>query len=152
METIRDLDEATIQGLTKLCKLNHDSSEGFRDAASKMDSDAVADTFRVTSSEREKQRDELATCLGINHESIPDCGTALGTAHRWWMDARSALNAHDDEVVLIEAERGEGAIEDAYEDVLIKTAGSPVNELLQRHLEGIKSSRRRIERLREMNA
>ena len=67
-------------------------------------------------------------------------------------DCLMALIEPGDEVVLIEAERGEGAIEDAYEDVLIKTAGSPVNELLQRHLEGIKSSRRRIERLREMNA
>ena len=54
--------------------------------------------------------------------------------------------------MLIDAERGERAIEDEYEDVLIKTAGSPVNQLLQRHLEGIKASRRRIERLKEMTA
>jgi len=152
METIRNLDDATIKGLEKLCKLNHDSAEGFLSAADRMDSDAVADTFRVTSKERERQRDQLATCLGVNHESIPSGGTALGTAHRWWLDARAALNGHDDEVVLIEAERGERAIEDEYEDVLIKTAGSPVNELLQRHLEGIKSSRRRIERLKELTA
>ena len=149
METIRNLDDTTIKGLEKLCKLNHDSAEGFLSAASEIDSQVLADTFRVTSNEREKQRDQLATCLGINHEKIPDGGTALGTAHRWWLDARAALNGHDDEVVLIEAERGERAIEDAYEDVLIKTAGSPVNELLQRHLEGIKASRKRIERLKE---
>lgn len=152
METIRNLNTETIKGLERLCKLNHDSAEGYLTAADEMDSQAVADTFRVTSKERERQRDQLATCLGINHESIPSGGTALGKAHRWWLDARAALNAHDDEVVLIEAERGERAIEDEYEDVLVKTAGSPVNELLQSHLEGIKASRRRIERLKEMAA
>jgi len=152
METIRDLDKETINGIEKLCKLNHDSAEGYLSAADEMTSDVVADTFRVTSKERERQRDQLATCLGVNHEKIPSGGTALGTAHRWWLDARAALNGHDDEVVLIEAARGEKAIEDEYEDVLVKTAGSPLNELLQRHLESIKSSRRRLERLKEMNA
>lgn len=151
MESIRDLNKDTVDGIEKLCKLNHDSAEGFMDAAEKMDSQAVADTFRVTSKERERQRDELATCLGVSQESIPSGGTALGTAHRWWLDARAAINGHDDEVVLIEAERGEKSIEDEYEDVLVKTSGSPVNGLLQRHLEGIKASRKRIQRLKELD-
>lgn len=152
METLQNLDDSTIKGLEKLCKLNHDSSEGFLTAADHMDSPAMAESFRATAQERARQRDQLATCLGINHESIPAGGTALGAAHRWWLDARAALNNHDDEVVLVEAARGEHAIEDEYKEVLVKTTGSPVNELLQRHLQGIMASRTRIERLKELKS
>lgn len=150
VETIHNLDDETIKGLRKLCKLNNDSAEGFKAAAEQLNNADMERAFQATAMERRQQRDEIATFIGMNHEKIPEQGTALGTAHRWWLEARSALNGNNDAVVLTEAARGEKAIEDEYVNVLQETAGSPTNELLHRHIKDIKQTRNVIEGLKSV--
>ena len=64
------------------------------------------------------------------------------------MNVRSALNGGDTEVILTEAARGESSLVDAYEDVLVDTAGSPLNATLQQQLIEVKSTRDSIESLK----
>lgn len=151
METIQNLEKETVIGLQSLCKLCHDSSEGYRTAAESIDHAQMREAFLSVADKRRVARDELAGMLGTSHESIPEGGTALGKVHRWWLDIRGSLNGGNEEVVLIEAIRGERTIEDEYEDVLKKTMGSPANATLHAQLEGVKSSRKTLESLKELS-
>ncbi|MEM8756407.1 MAG: PA2169 family four-helix-bundle protein [Planctomycetota bacterium] len=150
METVRDLDKSTIDGLQKLCKLCHDSTEGYRTAASELDSEPLSEAFRNTSVDRAMMRDQLAEMLGTSHEDIPDGGTALGSVHRWWIEARTAISSNDDKAVVSEAIRGENSIEDEYKDVLSDAGDSPVSETLRAHLLSIHNCRQTLEELERM--
>lgn len=66
-----------------------------------------------------------------------------------WVDLRSALNGGDNYVVMIEAERSEDRIKEKYESVLEETAGSPVNDVLMRHLRAVKGWHDQVRRLRD---
>jgi uncharacterized protein (TIGR02284 family) len=52
-------------------------------------------------------------------------------------------------VVLVEAERGEDQIKRAYEDALVRTAGSAMNDVLTRQYARVKSGHDRIRDLRD---
>lgn len=62
---------------------------------------------------------------------------------------RSKLNSGDAYVILIEAERGEDHIKDAYEDVLKETAGSAMNDLLQSQYAKVKAGHDKVRDLRD---
>lgn len=149
METVHDLNKDTVDGLQSLCKLCHDSAEGYETAASELETDALKNAFTGTASDRRGMRDEIAQMLGMSHEDVPDSGTALGSIHRWWLDIRGSVSPSEDKAVLAEAIRGESTIEDKYEDVLKDTAGSPANSVLQSQLDSIKACRKNLEALKE---
>lgn len=149
METVRDLNEDTLEGLQDLIQLNIDSAEGFRDAAEKVDDNALSSLFSRLSQERFTQSQELKRYVGMNGEEPEDSGTAKGTVHRLWMDLRAAINGGDPKVILIEAERGEDAIKEKYEEVLKETAGSPLNGVLQRQYVAVKSGHDKVRDLRD---
>lgn len=144
METVRTMKDSTIEGLKKLTEMNIDASEGFADAAKRVDDERLAELFRDCSSQRELQANELRGYTAMNKEEPEDSGTLKGTLHRYWLDTRAAINGGNPKVVLIEALRGEDAIKDCYEEVLVETAGSPVNDVLQRHYKQVKDTRNRI--------
>ena len=149
METVGDFSSSTVNGLQSLCKLCHDSAEGYRTAADELENSTLIDAFRDTAVDRAMMREQLAELLGTSHEDIPDGGTMLGSIHRWWIEARSAISSNDDRAVVAEAVRGENTIEDEYKKVLVDTAGSPANDVLQSHLESIKVCRDNLERLKD---
>ncbi len=149
METAHDLNDSTIDGLQSLCKLCHDSAEGYRTAADQLNASALQQAFRNTADQRVAARDDLAGMLGMSHADVPDSGTALGSIHRWWLDLRSTLSADNEDAVLAEAIRGEETIEDKYESVLKDTGGSPANRMLQQQLSSVKACRKTLEDLRE---
>ena len=148
METITDLKDETVDGLKKIVKMNIDASKGYSDAADSLDDTAIETAFHDASARRSRLAADLQTALAMSDEDVPDGGTALGAFHRSWMNVRSALNGGDTEVILTEAARGESSLVDAYEDVLVDTAGSPLNATLQQQLVEVKSTRDSIESLK----
>ncbi len=149
METISTLNKDTVQGLKRLVRMNHDAAKGFADAADRVEDSGCAGVFRIASDERTRFADELMSALEISDEDVPEGGSALGLFHRCWLNARGALNGGDEEVVLTETARGESALADAYEDVLVDTAGSPLNSTLLRHIASVRATRDSLETLKE---
>ncbi|MEZ6242069.1 MAG: PA2169 family four-helix-bundle protein [Phycisphaerales bacterium] len=148
MPTTNTLDSKTISGLQDLIQLNIDSDEGFNAAADQLDaSSRLAMHFRECAAERRSFASELQAVVGANSERPEQSGTAKGTLHRWWLEIRGAVQDGDEHAVLAEAERGEDAIKRRYEKVLKETAGSPVNDLLQRQYAAVK---RRHDQVRDM--
>ena len=68
--------------------------------------------------------------------------------HQTWLKFRAALSNSDAWAVLVETERGEGAVLAKYKEVLKETASSPVNDLLQRQYADVKAAHNRVRELR----
>lgn len=139
--------EETVDKLKDLAQVNRDSEQGFCKAAELVgDDNRLAQLFK----DLETQRQTFANDL---ERHIPDAretdGSFAGKMHRWWMDLRETLTSDQRYNVLAEAERGEDKIKGMYEEVLKETAGSPVNDVLQRQYVDIKLAHDLIRAMRD---
>jgi uncharacterized protein (TIGR02284 family) len=149
MEKLTNMKKETLDGLQHLIEFNLDSADVLEAAAKRVDAAPYARLFRQISGERRRQAEELQSYVCVNAEEPKTKGTAAGSIRKVWVDFRSALNGGDNYVVMIEAERSEDRILEKYEDVLNKTAGSPVNDVLMRHLRAVKGWHDQVRRLRD---
>lgn len=152
MESVTNLKDDSIKGIQNLIEINIDSSRGFRDAADKIENGQIANFFRECGTERERFAGELKNIVRVNGKTPEDSGTIKGTAHRWWLDIRGTVTGGDEHAVLAEAERGEDAIKGQYEDTLKETAGSAVNDVLQRQYASVKARHDQIRDMRDARA
>ncbi len=152
METVTDLNDTTINGLKKLVRMNHDAAEGYKDAADRIDNDGCEQIFREASRQRTQFAEELMQALDMNAEDVPEGGTALGAFHRAWLNVRGALTGGDEQNVIAEALRGEESLIEKYEDVLVDTAGSPLNATLHQHITTVRKTHESLESLKDAHA
>tara|TARA_R110002072_G_scaffold14013_1_gene58386 strand:+ start:14458 stop:14760 length:303 start_codon:yes stop_codon:yes gene_type:complete len=92
---------------------------------------------------------ELQQYVEFNGKEAEDDGSVAAKTHRIWINIRGKLNGGDATVILIEAERGEDHIKDAYEDVLKDTAGSAMNDVLTAQYAKVKAGHDKIRDLRD---
>ena len=149
METKISLAKSTIDKLQELIQINIDSYNGFNDAADQIKDTALAELFRDLGAERSAQASELQSLVAANFEDPKDEGSFAAAAHRVWMDLRTALSSDNIQTVLDEAERGEDYIKGKYEEVLKETAGSAVNDVLQRQYAAVKMTHDRVRDMRD---
>lgn len=149
MESVNTLNDDTVKGIQDLIEINIDSSKGFKDAADTVKNPRVATLFRECSTERDRFAGDLKNLVRINGEMPETKGTVKGAAHRLWLDLRGAVAGGSEHAVLAEAERGEDAIKHRYEATLKHTAGSAVNDILQRQYVQVKSRHDQIRDLRD---
>ncbi len=149
LETKSTLNEKTVTKLQRLIRANIDAYDGFKESAELIDDPTVASIFRELAAERSEMASELQTYVEWNGEEAEDDGSVAASVHRTWIDIRGMLNGGDPYVILIEAERGEDYIKDAYEDVLVETAGSAMNDVLQSQYATVKAGHDRVRDLRD---
>lgn len=149
LETKTNLNDSTIDGLQKLIRYNIDSFDGFTEAADEVNNKRVSTLFRELATERSNFANELQDHVTWNGDEAVDDGSTMAAVHRTWIQVRSALNGGDAYPILCEAERGEDYIKSAYEDVLKETAGSAVNDVLNRQYRVVKSAHDRVRDLRD---
>ncbi len=149
LETKTNLRDETIEKLQRLIQGNLDSFEGFRDAAENVDNATLAGMFRGLAEKRNQQAQTLKGLVTVSHETPEDAGTYMGSAHRAWMELKTAVVGGDTVSILNECERGEDHIKALYEDILKETAGSAVNDVLQRQYAEVKADHDRIRDLRD---
>ncbi|MDZ4819263.1 MAG: PA2169 family four-helix-bundle protein [Planctomycetota bacterium] len=149
LETKNTLKAETLERLQDLVQINLDSQNGFKEVAEKVEDASLARMFREYAAERGAQASELKTLVETNGEEATDSGSVAAAAHRAWIDLKAAFTSGGSHALLAEAERGEDQIKHKYEDVLKETAGSAVNDVLQRQYAAVKSSHDRIKALRD---
>jgi len=149
LETKSTLNDKTTDKLQKLIRANIDAYDGFREAAEEIDDQGVATLFRDLAAERSAMATELQNHVEWNNEEAEDDGSVAASVHRAWLNVRAKLNGGDAYVILIEAERGEDHIKEAYEDVLKETAGSAMNDVLQAQYVRVKAGHDRVRDLRD---
>ena len=149
LETKIDLNETTLEKLQKLIRANIDSYNGFHESAEELKDERLATLFRSIGDERSAMAAELQQYVEFNGKAAEDDGSVAAKTHRIWINIRGKLNGGDATVILIEAERGEDHIKEAYEDVLKDTAGSAMNDVLTAQYAKVKAGHDKIRDLRD---
>ncbi len=152
LTTPTTLSDKTIEGLQDLIEINLDSGNGFETSADKIDNADIAAYFRRCGQRRQNFAGELQSYVRANGEEPKDSGTFSGTLHRWWTSLRGTVQSGDEHALLAEAERGEDAIKEKYEEVLKETAGSPLNSFLQQQWLSVKQDHDTIRDMRDARA
>lgn len=148
-QTRLDLNEQTIEAVQDLIQANIDSADGFQEAAKQVEDSNIAALFTELEKERRRLTAELQVHVQLNGERPRTEGSWLASIHQTWIDLRAKLNSGDAHVLLCEAERGEDFIKHAYEDVLKRTAGSPMQDVLTTQHAIIKEGHDRVRDLRD---
>lgn len=149
VKTEHDLNPQTIDGLQDLIQINLDSAKGFLEAAKRVESDSLKILFTDMARVRENNAIELQTYVERNGEHACQDGSLAAAFHRVWLDFRGRLAGGDALVILSEAERGEDHIKAVYEDVLVRTAGRALNNVLIRQYSNIKTGHHKVRDLRD---
>ncbi|WP_430454158.1 PA2169 family four-helix-bundle protein [Rhodopirellula europaea] len=149
LETKIDLNETTLEKLQKLIRANIDSYNGFHESAEELKDERLATLFRSIGDERSAMAAELQQYVEFNGKEAEDDGSVAAKTHRIWINIRGKLSGGDATVILIEAERGEDHIKEAYEDVLKDTAGSAMNDVLTAQYAKVKAGHDKIRDLRD---
>ena len=152
METKHQLRDETIAKVQDLIQINIDSQKGFCEVADKVKDKQLATLFKQLGDERRTNTTELQQIVSYNGEDAVKDGSMAAAVHRAWIDVRAAINGGDATVILNEAERGEDAIKEMYEDVLKETAGSAVNDVLTRQYAKVKAGHDKVRDLRDAYA
>ena len=146
-DTTMKLEPRTTEALQDLIGVNIDSAQGLESAAEAVDNKDIAALFREIASERRKHADRLSSEVKIEGETPRRIGSFRAQMHRWWVQFRGLVQDGDAHAILVEAERCEDRIKHEYERVLIETAGSAVNDVLQEQHAAVK---RRHDLVRDM--
>jgi uncharacterized protein (TIGR02284 family) len=149
VDTQPTLSADTLHALQDLIQANIDSHNGFRHAARALDDLTLRSTFEQLAQDRRRHADELAHCLCWNGEQPRREGSVAAAVHHTWMSIRELLSTDDRFALLCETERGEEALQIAYEQALHSTAGTPVHDVLLRHYGAVKTSLDRLRDLRD---
>ena len=149
LETKTDLNDTTIEKLQKLIRANIDSYNGFHESAEEIDDAKLTALFKELGDQRSAMASELQKHLEFNGKEAEDDGSVAAKTHRIWINIRSKINGGDPYVILIEAERGEDHIKEAYEEVLKETAGSAMNDLLTDQYAVVKAGHDKVRDLRD---
>lgn len=149
LETKMDLNEGTLTKLQKLIRANIDSYNGFHESAEEIADSKLKSLFKKIGDQRSAMATELQEYVEFNGKDAEDDGSVAAKTHRIWINIRSKLNSGDPYVLLIEAERGEDHIKEAYEDVLKETAGSAMNDVLTQQYTLVKAGHDAIRELRD---
>lgn len=142
------LSETTLSKLRELRRLCVDSSKGFEECSELAKSPGLKSLFLAIADERRGMDTELEQQIEWNDQHEEENGSYLAAMHRAWIKVRDSMSS-DDSCILNEAERGEDAIKEAYEDALKETMGSPIHSMLASQYLQVKEAHDRVRDLRD---
>jgi len=138
-----DTDEVidTLNDLIETCK---DGEKGFRVCAEDI-KNAQLQPFFLSAAERcaeaaAQLREEVIRLGGKPERS----GSLAGSAHRRWVDIKSAITGKDDAAVLAECERGEDVAKASYQKALEKDLPPSIRVIVQTQYDGVLQNHDRV--------
>lgn len=142
--------KAVIDGLNDLLEKNYDAEKGYKNAKENTEVARLKTFFGSRSQQRFQYADALkAAIMKLGGTPITD-GSLVATAHRAWIDFKSALAFNDEEAILEECERGEEASLEAYDKFLnTYRLNSEIAAEILKQRNGIARSLDKVEMLEE---
>jgi uncharacterized protein (TIGR02284 family) len=110
--------------LNELLEVTLDSVAGYREAAARIPDSSLKFKFLRRANERQRVFERLSAVVWNLGGEPPASGTALGSAHRAFLNMRSRLSS-DKSAVVSEVARGEEFLRSCFEDVLQDNVLSP---------------------------
>jgi uncharacterized protein (TIGR02284 family) len=108
-----------------------DGERGFRAAAEAVSEPKLKVLFDDLAEQRGRFGAELLPHLRRLGGTADWDGTSAGALHRSWINLKAHVPGHQDHTIVTEAERGEHAALDAYEDALSGMLPPTVTELIE---------------------
>mgnify|MGYP003682967813 CR=1 FL=1 len=110
--------EEVANKLNTILEKNYDAKEGYKTAASNVDSKILASFFNRKATQREEFANQLKTELKKLAQEPEEGGSIAGKLHRTWMNTKALFSSNNEETMLEEAIRGEKASLEDYDEVL----------------------------------
>ena len=107
-----------ISTLNSLIATTLDSVEGYTEASKEIEGDRLGSLFVARASERRQVATNLQAEVRRLGGEPSQGGTALGGAHRLFVNLKAAVVGQDKQAVVNEVERGEDHIKAKFEDAL----------------------------------
>ena len=118
-----------ISTLNSLIATTLDSVEGYQEAAKNNESHRFTGLFTARASERRQVASDLQAEVTRVGGTPADGGTALGGAHRMFLNLKSLITGNDDQAIVNEVEAGEDHIKAKFEAAMKDDGVSPVSRL-----------------------
>lgn len=129
-----------LHDLIEICK---DGERGFRTAADFVGDPDLKALFAELARQRHEFADELVPHLQ-RLGGLPDGGSRTATIHRGWMKLKGLMPGVHDHAIVTEAERGENAALDAYNEALEGMLPPTVSGLVESQREELYKATDRI--------
>lgn len=140
--------EQTIDKLQFLLGTLRDGEKGYRESADEATHADYKQLFNEYAAQRARLIGELEQAIS-RLGGKPQDHTSVGAAlHRAWINVRDAITGKDDYAVIAEAERGEDAAVENYQDVLKEELPSEIRTLVERQYAEVKSAHDRVRDLK----
>lgn len=135
---------STLNTLIETCK---DGEQGFRTAADAVKDQQTKSLFAEYAAQRAEMARELQQEVRTLGGDPERSGSVAGSAHRGWMNIKSAVT-RDDASIVAEAERGEDAARKAYEDAFAEGGLPPTTAaVVRRQAERVRAAHDRVRSL-----
>lgn len=138
--------------LNDLLALARDGERFYRDAASRVGSTALRDTFRQMADVRQRLMNDLAEHIAARGEQPSDRGTLAGRSRQAYAGVLAALTPDHEDVYIRQLEAMEDRLLAAYEKALRQAGTESVRAILQRHLLTVRAAHDRMRALKDQSA
>lgn len=132
--------EKTADAVNHLIERAIDGQKGFAESAEQVKSPELKARFLASSAERAGFAKELQNKVGDLGQKAEKGGSLEASAHRAWIDVKTAAVKQDDQAVLGAVKTGESAALNAYKDALNKDLPQDVRDIVQKQLDKIQDS------------
>jgi len=136
-----------IDTLNDLIETSKDGEQGFLECAENVANASLKQIFmngaRHCAEAAAELQQEVARLGGKPEHS----GSLAGSAHRRWVDVKSAIMGRDEASVLAECERGEDVAKARYQAALKKDLPMNIRSIVERQYEGVLQNHDRVRAL-----
>jgi uncharacterized protein (TIGR02284 family) len=132
------------KALLHLIEICRDGERGFRAAEHAVSDPKLKALFGELAAERARFATDLLPHLRRLGGMTDGEGTTAGALHRRWMNLKAYVPCHHDHAIVTEAERGEHAALDAYDDALHGMLPPTVTSLIESQQEAMHCAGERI--------
>lgn len=127
-----------------LIEVCEDGERGFRAAADCVSKPGLKALFAELAAERARFASDLVPHLQRLGGRTDLGGSTAATLHRGWIGLKGLVPGHHDHAIVTEAERGEQAALDAYEEALNGMLPPTVTSLVEQQREAMQKANERI--------
>jgi len=140
---------STLNGLIETSK---DGEQGFRTCADGVQNPQLKSFFEQAARRCAEGAAELQAKVRSLGGDPERSGSVSGSAHRAWVNIKSAITGMDEAAVLAECERGEDSAKKAYEDALKQDLPADARSLVERQYREVKQNHDRVKGMRNATA
>ena len=140
---------STLNGLIETCK---DGERGFRTASDGLTDPLTKSAFQGYARERGQMARELQDEVRRLGGDPDKSGSMSGALHRGWINIKSVVTGKDDGSIIAEAERGEDAAKQTYDDALQAGLSGTTLALVQQQAARVHATHDRVRALEKASS